>query len=166
MTIRHARRLVLLAAFAVLPSLYDARADTAADADALAIARDYFAHLDNQRLDAARALMAPSIVFEDPTWGGPGLSGPDAVIEAYANTAGFSNLLFDERLAFVSRETVVIHYVVSFDFAPPDDADAEDPIPVIADLVRMATVEDGKVVRHIDLAAYGKLADALAREGR
>ena len=133
------------------------------DKAALELARSYFQHLDHQRLDAARALMADSVVFEDPTWGAPPITDPEEVIEAYSNTAGFSNLVFDERFAFVFNETAVFHYVVSLDFTPPDESPVDHPVPVVADLVRMATVKDGKIVRHVDLAAYQRLGDAVAQ---
>ena len=128
----------------------------------LRLARTYFDHLNHQRLDAARALMADTIVFEDPTWGSTPTTTADALIKAYSATAGFSNFLFDERLAFSSNGTVVIHYVVSFDYLPADSS-LESPVPVLGDLVRMATVKDGKVVRHLDLAPYGELHNAVKR---
>ena len=133
------------------------------DGTVIEIARSYFGHLDNQRFDEARRLLSDAVEFEDPTWGAAAVTGPDAVIDAYSNTAGFSNILIEERLAFASRGTAVVHYVVSLSFVPPEDSPVKTPVPVIADLVRMATVEDGKIVRHIDLAHYPALEAALQR---
>ena len=162
---RHLRDalIVVLLVLGLAPAL---RAETKGpldDAAVLEIARSYFGHLDNQRFDEARALLSDSVGFEDPTWNAA-LTGPDAVIDAYSNVAGFSNVLMEERLAFASKGTAVIHYVVSLTFAPPEDSPVKTPVPVIADLVRMATVVDGKVVRHIDLANYPELNAALRRE--
>ena len=140
-----------------------ALAEPADDEAALQLARGYFQHLDHQQFAEARGLMADSIVFEDPTWGGAAVTDPDEVIELYSNTAGFTNVVLDERMAFVSNGTAVIHYVASLDYLPTEDSPVDAPVPVIADLVRVATVENGKIVRHIDLAAYSRLREAIAR---
>ena len=84
------------------------------DQAALSLARSYFSDLDNQRFDAARAVMSDALRFEDPTYD-IAVDDPDAVIEAYANTSAFSNVIIRERMAFASRGTAVIHYVVSLD---------------------------------------------------
>ncbi len=52
---------------------------------------------------------------------------------------------------------------VSLDISPPEDSPITAPVPVLADLVRVATVQHGKIIRHIDLAAYPKLQEALQR---
>ena len=146
----------------MLGGLGCAQAETTDEA-ALRLARAYFSDLDNQRFDAARAVMSDTLRFEDPTWN-LAIDDPDAVIEAYGNTAAFSNVVIKERLAFVNRGTAVIHYIVSLDLAPPEGSNVEQLIPVLADLVRVATINDGKVVRHIDLAAYGEIDKAVRRE--
>ncbi len=155
------RALLIAMTYALLAS--SALAEPADDAAALQLARGYFQHLDHQQFVEARGLMADSIVFEDPTWGGTAVTDPDEVIKLYSNTAGFTNVLLDERMAFVSNGTAVIHYVASLDYLPTEDSPINAPVPVIADLVRVATVENGKIVRHIDLAAYSRLQEALAR---
>lgn len=146
-----------------VPAALADSAESADDATTIEIARRYFEHLDNQRLGAARALMADAIVFEDPTWGAASVTDPDQVIEAYSATAGFSNILLDERLAFASRGTAVFEYVVSLSFTPPDDSPVKGPVPVLANLVRFATVENGRIVRHVDLASYSALQAAVRR---
>ena len=155
--------LALLSSILLAMTFSAAHAEPADDAAALELARSYFQHLDNQRLDQARALMSDAIVFEDPTAGAGPIEDPGEIVKAYANTAGFANMLFDERFAFVSNGTVVFHYMASLDIIPADDSPIRGPVPVLADLVRMATVKDGKVVRHIDLAAYPELKKALKR---
>lgn len=154
---------VTLLVLGLAPALRAEAAGAQDDGRIIEIARSYFGHLDNQRFDEARVLLSDAVEFEDPTWGAAAVTGPDAVIDAYSNTAGFSNILIEERLAFASRGTAVLHYVVSLSFMPPEDSPVKTPVPVIADLVRMATVEDGKVVRHIDLAHYPALEAALQR---
>lgn len=152
---------VALVLLGLAPAVQAEAASPLDDEAIIDVARSYFGHMDTQRFDAARRLLSDTVEFEDPTWGGAPLIGPDAVIDAYSNTAGFSNVLIEERLAFASRGTAVFHYVVSLSFTPPEDSPVKAPVPVIADLVRMATVENGKIVRHMDLAHYPKLELAL-----
>lgn len=157
------RALALFAAILSMLTVPQVLAEPGDDAAALQLARSYFQHLDHERFDAARELMADSIVFEDPTWGGTPITDPDEVIELYSNSAGFTNVVLDERMAFVSNGSAVFHYVASLDILPTADSAVKTPVPAMTDLVRMATVKDGKIVRHIDLAAYTKLREALAR---
>lgn len=163
MTPFHRRRSPIATALCTLACLLigTAQAETPDDA-ALNLARTYFHDLDNQRFDAARAVMSDALQFEDPTYN-VALDDPNAVIEAYGNTSGFSNVIIKERMAFANSGTAVIHYIVSLDLAPPEGSDLEEPVPVLADLVRVATIEDGKVTRHFDLAAYGEIDKAIQR---
>ena len=155
---------LLLTILAAVPAARaDSRAVSLDDDAVIDLARRYFEHLDKQRLDAARELMADAVEFEDPTWGAPAITDPNGILEAYSSTAGFSNILMNERMAFASNGTAVIHYVVSLSFTPPEDSPVKTPVPIVADLVRMAKVEDGRIVRHMDLAAYSVLKAALER---
>lgn len=125
------------------------------DSPDIQLVRQYLSYMDGQQLDQAKAMMHPEITFDDPTWGNAAVQGADAVVAAYQGNMP-DNLLLREQLAFSTNNIVVIQYMGSADLKTPSGDENQAPVTVhvMAPLVRVIGIKDGKIISHIDLAEY------------
>lgn len=132
---------------------------TPATASEIEVAKRYIQALENGSADEIDHLVADNIVYEDVTWGVT-VEGKAAVSEVYKTYTVGSHIIDHEvERAYVFRGTVVIRSLVRGSVALVPGSNSDQRITVAIEVVRVITLKDGKVVRHIDLADYQSMND-------
>lgn len=132
-----------------------------ASANEIEAAKRYINALESGSAEEVHPLMADDIIFEDLTWGAVA-RGKDEVAKVYAAyTGNIHNVRNKIKNAYAFRGTVVVHSTVSGDVALVSDATPEQRTEVAIDVVRMITLENGKITRHIDVGDYQSMMDQV-----
>lgn len=130
-------------------------------AQTLELAKQYNQYLIDNNTEKAMAMAAPGLVFSDPTWGIYDQNKATAKASYSASTARYHNITYDIRNIMSSRGTVVIHMIGSADIDPIGVKDPAKRVHIMADLIRVITIKEGKVIRHTDLSDYDKIMPKL-----
>lgn len=131
----------------------------------LKLAEDYMDALDSNKIDFAEQYVGDDIIFEDPTWGEVYHTGRAAVLNEYRTnySGGLSNMKKRMTNSFESNGTVILSFILYGDLGVPKEDGTVQIVPVMGKVVRVFKFEEGKVVRHIDLADYDVMKQAVAK---
>jgi len=130
----------------------------------IAIAKNYHQYLLNNQVDKAMELVADDVVFTDYTWGSDETKGREKLRAIYSGSSStIHNFSSIERFVMTSRGTVVIVSTISGDMDLLENAKAEQRFHGLSDMIRVITIKDGKIVRHIDLLNYDDFIPQFAK---
>jgi len=129
----------------------------------LTIATNYNQYLNNNQIDDAMKLVDKNVIFVDYTWSGEEVIGKEKLRDIYSASANtIHNPKLDVKKILTSRGTVVIHAVLSGEMDLIENSPVDKRFRGAADIIRVITVKNGKIIRHIDLMDYDSFMPKIA----
>jgi len=134
--------------------------------DDIKLARLYNSLMEQNKIKEAVELTDDKIEFVDYTWGEESrVVGKPGLLKAYSSgQTSLHNLQTDERLMFSGRGTVVFHMIFSADLELAGGKSAEDRMHGVMDFIRVLTIKNGKIFRHLDFADYDKVMPMMEKK--